>query len=381
MALPLKGMRVLEFAGLAPAPFAGMILADWGADVVRVDKLSGASTDVLCRGKRSLAVSLKDKQGIELIKKIIKEAPIDVIIEPFRPGVMERLGLGPEVLSALNPGLIYARMIGFDRGGKYEQLAGHDINYLAAGGVLSLIGPKGQPPVAPVNFLGDFAGGGLMCALGIILAHIEKQKSGKGQVVTADMVNGARYVSSFVLLGRMAGNPVLTQGGRGDNWLDGGAPWYRTYETKDQKYVSVGCIEPQFYQIFLTTLLSSTTLSPPPEAMHNQYDRSVWPALELFFKSVFLTKTRDEWDSIFHDKDACVIPVLADWEVPQMAPEVAPNLSRMEVRKVGQPDFLQPGTHTEEVLKELGWREEEVHGLRANGVISFGNEEESRAKL
>mmetsp|Transcript_18015 Transcript_18015/g.23535 ORF Transcript_18015/g.23535 Transcript_18015/m.23535 type:complete len:272 (+) Transcript_18015:131-946(+) len=249
--MALAGINVVEIAGLAPAPFAGLCLSDFGASVIRVDRSSKGKTvnnlDTLSRGKRSIALDLKSKEGLEVFKKLVEKA--DVLIEPFRPGVMEKLGLGPDVLLKLNPGLVYARMTGFGQGGdpKVERAAGHDTNYIALSGILSTLRSQGQKPQPPVNLLGDFGGGGLICAFGILLALIERQKSGRGQVVDAAMVDGAAYLASTMVKAWSVGawkNDIETTG---TNLLDGGAHFYQTYTCKDGKFMSIGAIEPQFY--------------------------------------------------------------------------------------------------------------------------------------
>ncbi|NXF89395.1 AMACR racemase, partial [Eubucco bourcierii] len=246
-AMALGGVRVLELAGLAPAPLCGMILADFGARVVRVDRTRSASnSDVQARGKRSLALNLKRPSGVAVLKRLCRGA--DVLIEPFRHGVMEKLGLGPEVLLQENPRLIYARLTGFGQTGKYAKSAGHDINYLALSGVLSKLGRKDEKPYAPLNLLADFAGGGVMCAVGIVMALYERTKSGKGQVIDASMVEGVAYLSSFLWKSQ---NSMLWSRPRGENLLDSGAPFYETYKTSDGKFMAVGAIEAQFYEQLL----------------------------------------------------------------------------------------------------------------------------------
>ncbi|XP_069483196.1 alpha-methylacyl-CoA racemase isoform X2 [Ambystoma mexicanum] len=243
--MALAGVRVLELAGLAPAPYCGMILADFGAHVIRVDKTrSPMNADTLARGKRSIALNLKSPAGVAVIKKLCEKS--DVLIEPFRHGVMEKLGLGPEKLLQLNSKLIYARLTGYGQSGQYATAAGHDINFLAISGVLSKLGRRNEKPYAPLNLLADFAGGGLMCAMGIIMALYERTRSGQGQVIDASMVEGAAYVGSFLWKGQ-----YLFSRPRGENILDGGAPFYETYKTSDGKFMAVGAIEPQFFKELL----------------------------------------------------------------------------------------------------------------------------------
>ena len=250
----LQGIRVVEMAGLAPAPYCGLILADFGAEVVRVDRVGAGSMDQLARGKRSVAVNLKSPEGVETVLRLMETA--DVLLEPYRPGVMERLGLGPDVACARNPRLVYARLTGFGQDGPYAPMAGHDINYIAISGALSLLGRKGEKPLAPVNLLGDFAGGGMLCALGICLALLERTHSGKGQVVDTAMVDGAAYLATFVYKFRNSG---MWRDERGTNMLDSAAPFYDTYRTKDGEFMSVGAIEPQFYAALLKGCLLYTS--------------------------------------------------------------------------------------------------------------------------
>ncbi|KPI35760.1 Isopenicillin N epimerase component 2 [Cyphellophora attinorum] len=304
---PLQGLKVLELAGLAPSPFAGLILADYGADVLRVDRpteVFGPPGDVLCRWKRSVVIDLKSESSRKVFLSLARSA--DVLINPYRPGVLERLGLGPKDLSDLNPRLIYAQIHGFRPGGFYGQRAGHDINYLAVSGVLSLLGRKNENPLPPVNILADFAGGGLVCVVGILMAVIHRSVSGKGQVVTANMVDGSSYLATF---------PRLHQGRRnmdaprGENLLDGAAPFYEVYETKDQRFVAVGAQEPQFYQ----NLIAGLEL--PSSFLSEQWNKELWPERKKIIANRFKQKTRHEWRTIFDSTDACVSPVLEFSEI------------------------------------------------------------------
>ncbi|KAI0537783.1 CoA-transferase family III domain-containing protein [Xylaria digitata] len=308
---PLQGLKVLEFAGLAPGPFAGLLLADAGANVLRIDRpIPGAThtpgveaplgQDFLTRHKSSIAVDLKSASGVGLIKELAKTA--DVVIDPFRPGVLEKLGLGPDVLSQINPRLIYARMTGFRRDGKYAAMAGHDINYLAISGVLSMLGRAGDKPHPPINILGDFAGGGAALFQGILMAVITRERTSKGQVVEANMADGANYLATFPRLARKT--PVGDRP-RGENQLDSGCPFYDTYETRDGKYMSVGALEPQFYAALVKGL----------GLVHKgwdqtRWDRDTWPEMKAVFETVFKSKTRSEWEDIFDGTDACCLPVL-----------------------------------------------------------------------
>ncbi|TGJ79615.1 hypothetical protein E0Z10_g9149 [Xylaria hypoxylon] len=308
---PLQGLKVLEFAGLAPGPFTGLLLADAGANVLRIDRSIPGKThtpgveaplgqDFLTRRKSSIAVDLKSASGVGLIKELVKTT--DVLIDPFRPGVLEKLGLGPDALSQINPRLIYGRMTGFRRDGKYAAMAGHDINYLAVSGVLSMLGRSGDKPHPPINILGDFAGGGAVLFQGILMAVITRERTGKGQVVEANMADGANYLATFP---RLLRKTPLGDRPRGENQLDGACPFYDTYETRDGKYMSVGALEPQFYAALVKGL----------GLVHKGWDqtrsdRDTWPEMKTTFEAVFKSKTRSEWEKIFDGTDACCLPVL-----------------------------------------------------------------------
>ncbi|GAA5920404.1 hypothetical protein JCM6882_003266 [Rhodosporidiobolus microsporus] len=411
--LPLDGVRVLELAGLAPAPFAGLVLADFGADVVRVDRAGASSSvDVLTRGKRSIAVSLQSPQGIALLRQLLS-APTgneqdwraDVLIDPFRPGVLERLGLDPKELLERNPRLVIVRLTGFRREGPYAKMAGHDINYLALSGVLSMLGRKGEKPYAPANTLSDFAGGGLLAALGVMAALLERARSGKGQIVETDMVTGTRYAAIFpLLMSRPSlGLPMWDQP-RGENVLDGGAPWYDVYETKDGKYMSMGPIENHFYAAFLKLFISAlppSVIPSPPPAAADQLDRTTWPSLTAFLTRGFLTRTRNEWTQLFLGTDACCVPVLDKAEIDADGvgpfeeerglskeetqagdggvPIPAPRLSRTPAGgRAASSIFLEPGAHTQAVLEEAGLGGKMVELLRVGAVSSGGG---AKAKL
>jgi alpha-methylacyl-CoA racemase len=369
----LTGIRVIEMAGLAPAPFCGLILADFGADVVRVDRVGAPSFDQLARGKRSIGANLKSPDAVATVLRLVEGA--DVLLEPFRPGVMERLGLGPEVACARNPRLVYARLTGFGQDGPYAAMAGHDINYIAISGALSLLGRRGEKPLAPVNLLGDFAGGGMLCALGIALALLERVHSGKGQIVDAAMVDGAAYLSTFVYKFRDSG---MWRDERGTNMLDGGAPFYETYRTREGEYLSVGAIEPQFYAALLHGLgLDAATLP-------HQMDQSKWAETGARFAEIFATKTRAEWCAIFDGSDACVAPILNLGEVAdhphnaarrllvpdakgKLEPAPAPRLSRTP-GEGGRP-LPEVGEHTRAVLAEYGFPEADVARLIEAGAL------------
>ena len=327
---PLTGVKVVEIASLAPAPFGCMILADLGADVLRVDRAGGPGglvvpTGILDRGRRTIAVDLKSAQGVQVVHDVVAKA--DVFVEGFRPGVAERLGIGPETLQGINPMLVYARMTGWGQDGPLASRAGHDINYIAVAGALELIGRPGQRPHAPQNLLGDFAGGGMLLALGVVSALFERGRSGQGQVVDAAMVDGAALLTTF-LHGMHANG--MWEGERGTNAFEGAASFYDTYETSDAKFVAVGCVEPQFYAEFLQRL----GLADPE--LPSQHDINGWPPMKKRIADVFQSKTRAEWTAIFADSDACVSPVLSPWEAHEH-PHNAARGTFVEVGGVLQP--------------------------------------------
>jgi alpha-methylacyl-CoA racemase len=377
---PLDGIKVLEMAGLAPSPYCGMLLADFGADVVVVDRPSKGMPEIpnimaknpFDRGKRSLRVNLKTAEGAGILRRLSQR--FDVLIEPYRPGVMEGLGLGPQEALSLNPRLVYARLTGWGQEGPYARLAGHDINYIALSGALSLFRRKGERPLPPCNILGDFAGGGMLCAFGILLALIERARSGKGQVVDAAMVDGAANLLTY-FFGLLAHGLMSLD--IGTNMLDGGAPYYQTYETGDGKFMAVGAIEARFYELLLHGLGLDPFSLPP------QNDEARWPEITARFAEVFRTKTRDEWTAIFEGKDACVAPVLDLHEVGRHAhnrprglitildgvdqPAPAPRLSRTpgEATKGGTPR----GAETREILEQLGYGLGEVEQFYGKSIV------------
>jgi alpha-methylacyl-CoA racemase len=367
----LDGIRVIEMAGLAPVPYCGMILADFGADVVRVDRVGAPALDLIARGKRSVALNMKDPAGVATLLRLLDGA--DVLLDPFRPGVMERLGAGPEVACGRNPRLVYARLTGYGQTGPYASMAGHDIDYIAISGALSLVGRRGEKPLAPVNLLGDFAGGGMACAMGIAFALLERSRSGTGQVIDAAMADGAAYLASFLFKFRGIGH---WSDERGTNFLDGGAPFYDTYRTKDDGFVAVGAIEPQFYAALLKGL------GLDHGAMPAQNDRAHWAETATRFTDVFATRTRDEWCAIFDGTDACVAPVLGLGEVANhphnrerallvdgeggLEPAAAPRLSRTP--GVGGRPRPKVGEHTRAVLAEAGVSAVEIDALLAGGA-------------
>ena len=331
---PLKGIKVLELEAIGPGPFCGMVLADLGADVLVIDRPSdpglglgrGRNVEVMMRGKRSLTLDLKSKDGVAAAIELASHA--DALIEGFRPGVMERLGLGPDVLLAKNPKLVYGRMTGWGQDGPMAARAGHDINYIALSGMLHAIGRAGQPPAPPLNLIGDFGGGGMLLALGIACALVETGRSSKGQVVDAAMVEGAGLLGAM-FSGMLASNRWNEQA-RGVNLLDSGAPWYDAYETKDGKYVSIGSIEPKFYADLLLRL------GLDKESLPAQMDVAQWPVLRKRFGEVFRGKTRDAWCAAFEGSDACFAPVLTFSEARSHPHNVA-RRGYVEVGGIPQP--------------------------------------------
>jgi alpha-methylacyl-CoA racemase len=366
---PLAGIRILEFAGLGPAPYGGMLLADLGADVLCVERpgnaaLFGVPNSPVDRGKRALVLDLKQASAVDLCLRIVDKA--DVLIEGFRPGVMERLGLGPDVASARNPRLIYARMTGWGQDGPIAQTAGHDLTFLALTGALHAIGPAEGPPVAPLNLVGDMGGGGTFLVIGVLAALLERQRSGLGQVIDAAILDGTVSQLAMILGLRGAG---LWQHPRGENLLDGGLPFYRTYRCSDGKFIAVGALEPKFFAELVRGLgLDASNYLP------RQYDRSRWPALHREFEAIFAGKARDEWASLFENSDACLVPVL-DFEEAARHPHNAARSTFTEVDGKLQPSpaprfsrsQTSVGTHGgdgEAALKEWGVTEEPV-GLRS----------------
>ncbi|MBI3244962.1 MAG: CoA transferase [Deltaproteobacteria bacterium] len=376
----LSGYKIVEFAGIGPAPMCAMLLSDMGAEVLRIDRAEeanlGIPTDakysVLNRGRRSVAVDLKQKAGTETALKLIERA--DALIEGFRPGVMERLGMGPDLCLARNPRLVYGRMTGWGQDGPLAHAAGHDINYIALTGALHSIGRRGEAPVPPLNLVGDFGGGGAYLALGVVAALLEAQKSGKGQVIDVAMIDGASSLMSAIYGLRAAGRWTDQ---RGENILDTGAHYYDVYETSDEKYVSIGSIEPKFY----AELLRLSGMEH--EELPRQQDRSSWPSLKDRVAAVFRTKTRDEWCRIMEGSDVCFAPVLNMQEAPShphnqqrgtfvevdgvTQPAPAPRFSRTPSAIQRPP--AQPGEHTEEALRDWGFSATDLDQLRSSGAI------------
>jgi alpha-methylacyl-CoA racemase len=375
---PLSGLRVIEMAGLAPSPFACTILADLGADVIRVDRVKpGADVptvpnDPLTRSRRSIGLDLKSPQGVELVLRMTTNA--DVFVEGYRPGVAERMGLGPTVCLARNPRLIYGRMTGWGQTGPLATAAGHDINYIAVAGALDTIGRAGERPVPPLNLVGDFGGGGLMLAMGVLAALYERTTSNKGQVVDASMVDGAALLTTQLHGMHAVG---LWPGARGENMLDGGAPFYDTYRTSDGRYIAVGAIEQRFW----TALLSVLDLHP--DQIPDRADPANWPALREALAARIATRTRDDWAALAEGTDACLTPVLTPWEAPDhphntaretfvsvggvTQPAPAPKFGRTPPTTPTPPSPT--GSDTEAVLMELGLTAHEMAALREDRII------------
>ncbi|HTP14218.1 MAG TPA: CaiB/BaiF CoA-transferase family protein [Streptosporangiaceae bacterium] len=375
---PLDGVRVVEIASLAPAPFGCMILSDLGAEVVHVDRADScgpqarAPVDPLRRGRRSIGIDLKNAAGIGVLLRLIET--VDVLVEGFRPGVAERLGFGPQACARANPRLVYARMTGWGQHGPLARAAGHDIDYIAVAGALEPIGRAGQRPVLPLNLVGDFGGGGMLLAVGVLAALLERSRSGLGQVVDAAMVDGSALLTSFIHGLRAAG---AWQDERGANLLDGGAPFYDTYATADGGFMAVGPLEPGFYAELLAGLGLDGARLPP------QHDRSGWPVLRQRFAEAFAQRSRDEWTAVFAGADACVAPVLGLGEAPShphavareafievgglVQPAPAPRFSRSAAGTPLPPP--PPGADTDAVLARLGCSAAEIGALRASGAI------------
>ncbi|MET8334203.1 CaiB/BaiF CoA-transferase family protein [Streptosporangium canum] len=369
---PLAGVRVLELAGLAPGPFAGMMLADHGAEVLRVERVGAVTAagdrpraDVMDRGKRTVGLDLKSPEGVAAFKELVRNA--DVVIEVFRPGVAERLGIGPADLHEVNPRLVYGRMTGWGQEGPLAPTAGHDIDYIAISGVLSMLGREGDRPTPPINILGDFAGGGLMLAYGVLLALIERERTGEGRVIDAAMVDGAATLFAMFYHGVQSG----FWGPRGTNLLDTGAPMYDTYETADGKFLAVGALEPQFW----TEMVTLMGLGDLPD----RGDRSQWPALRERLAEAFRSRTRAEWEAVFEGSDACVSPVL-DMAEAADHPHNRARGAFVEVGGVRQPapaprllgaagQDLSPATRLAD-LSSWGLSDEAAAKLRAAGVLA-----------
>lgn len=374
---PLQGIKVIELAGIGPGPFSGMLLADMGAEVISVERASDAAgsrlPDCSRRGKRSIALDLKNEEGVAILLKLVEQA--DILFEGFRPGVAEKLGIGPDECLARNPKLVYGRMTGWGQFGPLAKTAGHDINYISLTGALYGVGRVDEKPVPPLNLVGDYGGGGMFLVMGILAALLEVQRSGKGQVVDAAMTDGSAVLmamfNSLHAMGRWSPK-------RGVNILDGGAHFYDTYETGDGKYISIGSIEPQFYVL----LMEKAQLQP--ELFGAQNDASKWPELKDKLTEVFKTKTQAEWCELMEGTDVCFAPVLNFLEAQQhphnvaretyvdvdgmTQPAPAPRFSRtVSAIRFGS---RAAGEDTQAVLQDWGFAEDQIAKLRASGALS-----------
>ncbi|KQV45637.1 CaiB/BaiF CoA-transferase family protein [Massilia sp. Root335] len=381
---PLSGLRVVEMVGIGPCPFAAMMLADMGADVIRIDRkpdvnpasaapnpypMLGTKHDVMARGRRSLALDLKHPRARQLLLDLVAKA--DALVEGFRPGVMERLGLGPEVCHDRNPKLVYGRVTGWGQHGPLAQAAGHDLNYVALSGMLQAMGDADRPPSPPLNLVGDFGGGGMMLAFGVVCAMLEARTSGRGQVVDAAMTDGAALLGAMMYGLRAHGS---WSAARGANLLDGGAPFYATYACADGRFIAVGAIEPQFY----ARLLALAGADDP--AFARQWRQDDWPALKDRFAALFATRTRDDWCALLEGTDACFAPVLDMDEAPRhphnaarqtfvdvdgvTQPAPAPRFSRTagQAGPVAAPDGAA-------ILADWGWAPDAIAALRRDNIV------------
>ena len=374
---PLKGLKIIEMAGIGPGPFCGMVLADLGAKIIRVDRASaigtGSKQDAANRGKKSIAVDLKSKEGVEVVLKLVETA--DAIFEGFRPGVMERLGLGPDVCSKRNERIVFGRMTGWGQEGPLANAAGHDINYISLTGALAAIGRPGSPPVPPLNLIGDFGGGGMLLALGLVAALLEAKESKKGQVVDAAMTDGSALLMTMIYTMQSSG---MWKTSMGSNLLDGGSHFYDTYECKDGKFISLGSIEPQFYALLCQIAELDESI------FGNQMSRDSWPEKKEAIKKIILDKTRDEWCELMEGTDVCFAPVLDMSEAPKhphnverktfidlegvTQPAPAPRFSRTEPEVVSSPSVV--GEHTDEVLTSIGFSDEDINTLKTSGAVA-----------
>ena len=380
---PLHGIKIIEIVGMGPAPYAGMLLADLGAEVIRVDRPGGSAFsygnkfDLLNRNKQCICLNLKSGEGVAIVKKLLAHA--DGIIEGFRPGAMEKLGLGPDDCFAVNRKLVYGRVTGWGQDGPLAHKPGHDLNYVSLTAVTHALGRAQQTPTVPLPLIGDFSGGGLFFALGMVSAIFEASKSGQGQVVDASIVDGTAHLMSSIYAAQQIG---FWQHQRGVNLLDSGAPFYEVYECRDGKYLSVGAIEPKFYAEFLRGLgLAETEINP---LLTQQMDFASWPATKAKFAAILKTKTRDEWVTIFDVLETCVAPVLSSEEAHRhphnvarhtyldidgvWQPRPAPRFSRSDNSAVQPPVAI--GADTERVLDTLGYSSEQIRQLKLNRAIS-----------
>ncbi|MBC8642370.1 CoA transferase [Caballeronia sp. EK] len=377
---PLAGIRIVELGGVGPAPFCCMLLADLGADIVRIDRPPGYDGgapvehrfNLLHRGRRSAALDLKKREATDAVLKLVRSA--DALIEGFRPGVAEKLGLGPDACLAANPALVYGRMTGWGQDGPLAQAPGHDINYISLTGVLHSVGRAQGGPAIPLNLAGDFGGGSLYLALGVVSALLERQRSGKGQVIDAAMVDGSASLMTL-FYGLRAGDYWRDE--RGVNRLDSGAPWYNVYETKDGRWLSLGSNEARFWRNTLALL------DLREDDMPAQHDRAQWPAVHAIFAARFRTRTRDEWCALAQGREVCIAPVLSMAEAPDhphlraretfvendgvMQPAPAPRFSRTPGAIQRPPPA--PGENTDDVLADWGFTPEELSALREAGAI------------
>ena len=376
---PLKGIKLVEMVGIGPAPHCCMLLADMGAEIIRIDRPGGNKLGgrdeaaILNRGRQSVALDLKTSRGVETALKLISKA--DGIIEGFRPGVMERLGLGPNVCLERNDRLVYGRMTGWGQDGPLANVAGHDINYIALAGALGSIGDQERGPVPPLNLVGDFGGGGMMLAFGMVCGLLETKSSGKGQVIDAAMLEGAALLMAGVLLSKNSGS---WESPRGENWLDGGAPFYNTYQCIDEEWICIGCIEPQFYALL------REQLKLEDELWDQQWDRKLWPLQKKLLKNIFNKKTRTDWGNILGDLDVCFAPVLNLDEIMDhphnkargvflapggnIQPAPAPRFSRTPGTIQSPP--VRPGENNSEALERWGFEKNEIEALRNDRIIS-----------
>jgi alpha-methylacyl-CoA racemase len=385
---PLAGLKIIEVAGIGPGPYAAMMLSDMGADVIRVDRAANAAggdpevppSDTLNRGRRSVALDLKSPEGVALLLDLVGTA--DALIEGFRPGVAERLGFGPDVCAERNPRLVYGRMTGWGQNGPYASTAGHDINYIALGGVLAHLGRAGEKPTPPINLVGDFGGGGMLMAFGIVCGMLEAQRSGTGQVVDAAMVDGAASLMSMIWAFTAMG---IWSEERGTNILDTGAHFYDTYECADGGYVSIGSIEPQFYAELLKYTGLEDTYTSQGEQLPWQQDHARWDEMKERLTAIFLTRTRDEWCEVMEGTDVCFAPVLTMSEAARHPHNVARG-TFVEVAGITQPgpaprfsrttaEIQRPpahaGQHTDEVLADwLALDATRLASLRDAGAIA-----------
>jgi len=374
---PLKGLQIIEMAGIGPAPFCGMVLSDLGANVIRIDRVTSAGSvsrqEASNRGKKSIAVDLKTTKGIEVVLNLVEAS--DALFEGFRPGVMEKLGLGPDVCLQKNKKIVFGRMTGWGQEGPLAFAAGHDINYISLSGVLATIGRPGSPPVPPLNLIGDYGGGGMLLALGLVAALFETKSSGKGQVIDAAMVDGSALLMTMIYTMRGMG---LWKDSLGSNFLDGGAHFYDTYECKDGKYISIASIEPKFYQLL-------REITPLEDSIFDdQLSRESWPEQKKALKEIFLKKTQQEWCDLMEGTDICFAPVLNMAEAPEhphnkardtfielegiVQPAPAPRFSRTVPEVYPAPAYV--GEHTEEVLKSIGMQDSDIEDLKASGEVA-----------